>query len=65
MYNIQMLRKGKGWTQERLAEVSGVHRVMIANYESNGKGMTLETANKLAQALGCTVDDLIREEETA
>lgn len=65
MYNIQMLRKEKGWTQEHLAEVSGVHRVLIANYESKGKGMTLATANKLAQALGCTVFDLIREEETA
>ena len=62
MYNIQMLRKQKGWTQDMLAEISGVNRVLIANYESKGAGMTMKTAAKLADALGCTVYDLIKEE---
>lgn len=52
-------------TQEILAEISGVNRVLIANYESNGKGMTLTTAMKLADALNCTVNDLFGKEEPA
>jgi putative transcriptional regulator len=62
MYNIKKLRAQKGWTQEQLSEKSGVHRVLIANYQSKGAGMTIVTAAKLADALGCTVYDLIKEE---
>jgi transcriptional regulator with XRE-family HTH domain len=65
MYNIKQLRESRGWTQEILAEISGVNRVLIANYESKGKGMTLTTAMKLAEALNCTIDDLFGKEETA
>ena len=65
MYNIKQLRENRGWTQEILAEISGVNRVLIANYESKGKGMTLTTAAKLANALNCTIDDLFGKEESA
>jgi len=65
MYNIEKLRKQKGWTQDMLAEISGVHRILIANYESKSKGMSLATATKLAKALNCTINDLIGKEETA
>lgn len=58
IYNIAELRNAKGWTQEKLAEESGVHRIMIARYESTGANMTIETAKKLADALGCTIDEL-------
>lgn len=61
IYNIAELRKAKkpkGWSQEKLAEESGVHRIMIARYESTGANMTIETAKKLADALGCTIDEL-------
>lgn len=62
IYNIRKLRKAKGWSQEVLSMVSGVHRVMIARYEAEGKGMTLVTAYKLAGALGCTVDELYNDD---
>lgn len=65
IYNIIELRKKKGWTQEMLSDVSGVHRILIANYEKHGTGMTLTTAKKLANALGCTIDDLYKKTETA
>ena len=64
--NIAKLREAKGWTQEILADASGVNRVMIARYETTNANMTVETAKKLADALGCTIDELFeREEETA
>lgn len=66
MYNIRKLREAKGMTQEQLALASGVHRVAIVRYENTDRGMTMETASKLAAALGCTIDELQwREDETA
>lgn len=62
---LKVMRKAKGMTQNDLAEITGVNRVLIANYESNGKGMTLTTAMKLADALNCTVNDLFGKEEPA
>lgn len=47
-----------------LAEMSGVHRVSIARYETTDNGMTLKTARKLADALGCTVNELIGGEKS-
>jgi len=62
--NIAKLRKAKGWTQEILADASGVNRTMIARFETTNANMTIETAKKLADALGCTIDKLIGKEET-
>jgi len=62
--NIAKLRKAKGWTQEILADVSGVHRIMIARFETTNANMTIETAKRLADALGCTIDELLKEDDT-
>ena len=52
-------------TQEELADKSGVHRVTIAKYETMDIGMTLESAKRIADVLGCTIDDLVRKEDSA
>ncbi|MBQ1804301.1 MAG: helix-turn-helix transcriptional regulator [Oscillospiraceae bacterium] len=62
---IKARREAKGWTQEMLAEVTGIHRVTIARYETTNAGMTVENAKKIAAALGCTIDELLRKEESA
>lgn len=59
---IKLMREAKGMTQEELADKSGVHRVTIAKYETMDIGMTLESARKIADALGCTIDDIGRED---
>jgi len=56
---IKAMRKAKGMTQEILADVTGIHRVTIARYETTDGGMTVENAAKLAKALDCTVDALL------
>ena len=58
MYDIKRFREKKGWTQEQLEEASGIHRILISRYETKGVGMSLSTAMKLADALGCTIDEL-------
>lgn len=57
--NLREIRKQKGMTQEALAAFSGVNRVSIAKYETGKSCPGLKTAEKLASALGVTVDELI------
>lgn len=58
---IRDLRKEKRMTQATLAEAAGVNRITIAKYETGRINPTLESAHKIASALGCTVDDLLKE----
>ena len=60
---IKALREARGMTQDELAAASGVHRVTIAKYETTDGGMTIDTAAKLAAALGCTIDELYERKE--
>ncbi|WP_169276396.1 helix-turn-helix domain-containing protein [Bifidobacterium moraviense] len=58
---LKELREAKGWTQAKLAEVSGVPQQVISAYERGAKdwkNMPLERAIALADALDC--DDLRR-----
>ena len=56
-------RQARGWTQEKLAEVSGVHRVTIARIETGASSPNVDTAKQLANALGVLVDDIIDKDE--
>lgn len=57
---ITQLRKHKGWTQERLAERSGVATRTIQRLEG-GADATLETLSSVADVLGVNVSDLYEE----
>lgn len=60
---IQKIRSEKGITQEELAKKLAIDRSTIAKWET---GKSLPRSNiliKLAQILGCTVDDLLRCED--
>ena len=60
---IRNLRKSKNMTQEELAFQLNVSRTTVTMWEN---GESLPRSNllpKLAQILGCTVDDLLRCEE--
>jgi len=61
--NLKAIREARKMTQEELSKVSGVHRISIAKHETMDIGMTVETAAKLADALKCTVDELIGRKE--
>ena len=60
--NLAWLRENRGFTQARLAEVSGVGLRSIQMYEqrvndiNKAQGITLY---RLAHALGCSIDDLL------
>lgn len=56
---LRVWRELRGLTQTALAGLSGVNRVQIVDIEAGRKKGSLETARRLAEALGLTVDDLI------
>ena len=56
---IKKLRKGRGFTQEELAEKSGVSRTTISNLENDSnKTVNTRTLNKIASALGVKLESL-------
>jgi Predicted transcriptional regulators len=55
---LREFREQKGWTQDKLSQVSGVSRVTISLLESGQQTVTTNiTILKLAKALGQSVAD--------
>jgi transcriptional regulator with XRE-family HTH domain len=59
--NLVRARTHRGWTQEVLTEKSGVSRPVIARIESQARKPDLLTLERLATALGVTVERLLTE----
>lgn len=60
---MEKKRKSLGWSQKDLAKASGVNVRMIQYYEQGYKDIKkaqVQTIQKLAKALGCTIEDLIQ-----
>jgi len=56
--NIKALRVEKGWTQAELATRAETHISAIGHWERGLRVPTAENARKMADALGCTLDDI-------
>lgn len=62
MVSIKGLREKNGLTQVALAEAIGVTQACVAMWE-NGKALpNSDKLPKLAEVLGCTIDELYRTE---
>jgi transcriptional regulator with XRE-family HTH domain len=57
--NVQKYRKGKQISQEKLAEIAGVHRTYIGMIERAEKNITLRNMEKIAKALDVEIKDLL------
>ena len=58
-HKLAKVRASQGYTQSKLAELSGVHRVTIARIESGEISPNVRTLEKLAKALNVKVDELL------
>jgi len=59
--NVKRLREAKGLSQEKLARLADVaNNTLIKMETGENKNPTLETLKKVAQALGVSVDNLIK-----
>jgi putative transcriptional regulator len=57
---IRELRESKGWTRDQLAIAAGTSSHSIAKLEQGVRAPSLELAWRVAQAFGCSLDDLVR-----
>lgn len=60
---VRRLRLEKGLSQERFAELCGLHRTYIGTVERGEKVVTIVTAEKLAEALDTALTGLFAEVE--
>jgi transcriptional regulator with XRE-family HTH domain len=60
---VRRLRVERGLSQERLGELTGLHRNYVGAIERAERTPTITTADKLARALGLTLAGLFAELE--
>jgi len=56
---VRRRRRGLGLTLQELADRSGVSRAMLSDVERGAKNPTIRVACQIAEALGCSVSDLL------
>lgn len=56
---VREMRKSKGISQERLAEMSGIDRSYMGNIERGEKNITLKKAYEICDALDIEIQDLV------
>ena len=63
--NIQLLRKRAGLTQEEVADIAGTSRQTFSKWETGESVPDVLACDKMANAFGVTLDDLLHYDEKA
>jgi transcriptional regulator with XRE-family HTH domain len=58
-FNIRKIREQRGLSQEELGALAGLHRAYIGQIERGEKNIGLKNLEKIANALGLGVQDLL------
>ncbi len=61
---VRRLRVARGWSQEVLADVAGLHRTYIGSIERGERNVSLEAMEQIAQALEIPLAELFSDEDT-
>ena len=56
---VREVRKGKGISQERLAEMAGIDRSYMGNIERGEKNITLKKVYEICDALEIRIQDIV------
>lgn len=56
---LKAARKAAGLTQKQLAEKIGCKQKDVSRWEIDGREPSVRTLKKIADALGCLMDDLV------
>ena len=56
---VRKLREAKEWTQEELAERSGLHRTYIGSIERGERNLALLNIRRVASAFGLTLSEFL------
>jgi len=57
--NMHNVRKGRGISQEKLAELAGLHRTYISSVERQGRNLTIDNMERIALALEVHIHELL------
>ena len=57
------MRDSRGFSQEKLAELAGIHRTYIGDVERGARNIALVNMARLAKALGTSLSRIIMEME--
>jgi transcriptional regulator with XRE-family HTH domain len=60
---VKKMRQAAGLSQKDVAKRGGVHRTMVSRIEVKGQNPSLEILRRIARGLGCSVLDLLDEED--
>lgn len=60
---VKKYREQKGWSQEDMAEASGLHRTYISGIERGVRNPTITIVGQLAKALNVRLSDLLNGED--
>ena len=60
---VRRLRENKSFSQEKLAELAGIHRTYIGDVERGTRNIALVNMTRIAKALGASLSRLIAEME--
>lgn len=61
--NLRVLRLAEHISQEKLAELCGLHRTYISDIERCNRNVSIDNIEKIAKALHITASDLLKEKE--
>ena len=56
--NVRTYREAKNLSQEKLADLCGLHRTYISHVECGKRNVSIENIQKIAQALRIRISDL-------
>jgi transcriptional regulator with XRE-family HTH domain len=57
---IRLIRESRNMTQEKLADLCGLHRTYIGSVERGERNVSLENIQKIANALQIKIVDLFK-----
>ena len=57
--NVKHIRKIRGWSQEKLAKKTGLHRTYIGSIERNERNVSLINVERIAKALNVNLKKLL------
>jgi len=56
---LRFLRFTRGWSQETLAELAGLHRTYVSSIERGERNVSIDNLEKLADAFELSVSELL------
>lgn len=60
--NIKKYREKMNYSQNELAEIIGVNSSTLCQWENGKRYPRIQMLPRIAEALGCTVDELIKDD---